>query len=104
MPIFGKPTKDCIVIGEPKNEMEMIEKRYDAASVVLNHDTLWIVGGKDENNIQLRSTEFIKRGQPSVKGPDLPFTVCNHSMIKIDEKSIYLIGGNQGTVFEFLKV
>ena len=101
---IGKPTKDCIVIGEPKNEMKMILKRYNAASVVLNHDTLWIVGGQDENNTQLRSTEFVKRGHPSVKGPDLPFTICNHSMIKFDKKSIYLIGGNQGTVFESLDI
>ena len=34
-------------------------------------------------------------GQPSVKGRDLPFTIRNHSMIQYDEKSIYIIGGNQ---------
>ena len=34
-------------------------------------------------------------GQPSVKGRDLPFRICYHSMIQYDEKSIYIIGGYQ---------
>ena len=60
----------------------------------LDQNTLWIVGGYNENR-RMRSTEFIKLGQPSVKGPDLPFTIINHSMIQYDEKSIYIIGGVQ---------
>ena len=71
----------------------MIEKRTLAASVALDQRTLWIVGGWNRHG--LSSTEFIKLGQPSVKGPDLPFTICGHSMIQYDEKSIYIIGGNQ---------
>ena len=34
-------------------------------------------------------------GQPSVKGPELPFRIDGHSMIQYDEKSIYIIGGWQ---------
>ena len=34
-------------------------------------------------------------GEPSVKGPDLPFTISDHSMIQYDEKSVYIIGGRQ---------
>ena len=49
---FGdRASQECIVIGEP--EMKMIEKRYGGASVALDHSTLWIVGGKDENHFQL---------------------------------------------------
>ena len=76
-------------------KMKMIEKRERAASVALDQSTLWIVGGHDEHLNALRSTEFIKLGQPSVKGPDLPFTISDHSMIQYDEKSIYIIGGWQ---------
>ena len=72
--------------------MEMIEKREGAASVALGQNTLWIVGGSNEWN-DLSSTEFIKLGQPSVKGPKLPFRISGHSMIQYDEKSIYIIGG-----------
>ena len=83
-------SQDCVVIGQPK--IEMIEKRFLAASVALDKSTLWIVGGHF-----LSSTEFIKLGQPSVKGPDLPFTIWGHSMIQYDEKSIYIIGGWQNS-------
>ena len=86
-------SKDCVVIGQPKMEMKMIEKRSDAASVMLNQGTLWIVGG--HNGSRLKSTEYIKFGQLSVNGPDLPFKICGHSMIQYNEKSIYIIGGWQ---------
>ena len=82
----------CVVIGQTK--VEMIEKRSGAASVVLDQKTLWIVGGNNGRN-NLRSTEFIKLDQLSMKGPDLPFAINGHSMIQYDEKSIYIIGGWQ---------
>ena len=66
-------SRDCVVIGKPEMEMKMIEKRSYAASVALDQSTLWIVGGS--NGSSLRSTEFIKLGQHSVKGRDLPFTI-----------------------------
>ena len=94
---------NCIVIGQPKMKMKMIESRSYAACVALDDQRLWIVGGDNSNeneNIYLSSTEFIKLGQPSVKGPDLPFTIFGHAMIQYDEKSIYIIGGDQnGSMF-----
>ena len=94
-------SQDCVAIGQPEIEMKMIEKRSFAASVALDQSTLWIVGGWNgrivNNAIDINgmhsSTEFIKLGQPSVKGPDLPFRISEHSMIQYDEKSIYIIGG-----------
>ena len=38
-------SRDCVVIGQPEMEMKMIEKRDGAASVALDQNTLWIVGG-----------------------------------------------------------
>ena len=87
--------KDCVVIGQPEMEIKMIEKRFGAASVTLDQRKFWVVGGRDEYFDDLSSTEFIELGQPSVKGPNLPFTISSHSMIQYDEKSIYIIGGNQ---------
>ena len=75
-----KVSQDCVVIGQ-QPEMKMIEKRRDAASVALDQNTLWIVGGYNGRN-ELSSTEFIKLDQPSVKGRDLPFTISYHSMIQ----------------------
>ena len=91
--IYGIASKNCVVIGQPEMEMKMIEKRSGAASVALDQSTLWIVGGC--NGDDLSTTEFIKLGQPSVKGPDMPFRIYGHSMIQYDEKSIYIIGGKQ---------
>ena len=81
----------CYVIGKPEMKMEMLEERPYTASVTLNQKTLWIVGGYTGNGMS--STEFLTLGQPSVKGPDLPFKIFGHSMIQYDEKSIYIIGG-----------
>ena len=97
-----KVFQDCVAIGQPEMEIKMIEKRSCAASVALDQRTLWIVGGSNGNN-SLNSTEFIKLGQPSVKGQDLPFTICGHSMIQYDEKSIYIIGGSQNSQFSSKK-
>ena len=97
--------KDCIVIGQPELKMKMLEKRRDPASIVLDQRMLWIVGGYTDKDFLGANesapsdfnctTEFIKLGQPTVKGPDLPFIFSEHSMIQYDKKSIYIIGGQQ---------
>ena len=57
---------------------------------------LWIVGGWNRDFNDLASTEFISfENQPPIMGPDLPFTIRCHCMIRYDENSIYLIGGKQ---------
>ena len=59
----------------------MLEKRYQASSVVLfNETTLWITG-------PLRSTEFVLLEQNPVQGPNLPFSICGHSMIQLPGKT-----------------
>ena len=96
-------SQECVVIGKPEIEMKMIEKRVAAASVALYQSTLWIVGGRNGRNLNNTvninnvhsSTEFIKLGQPSVRGQNLPFKILAHSMIQYDEKFIYIIGGVQ---------
>ena len=67
-------SQDCAVIGKPEMKFRMIEDRISAAGVAIDQNTFWIVGGDNRRKV-LRSTEFIKLGQPSVKGRDLPFTI-----------------------------
>ena len=67
----------------------MLEKRGDAASVVLetsigkilrtplNETSIWIVGGYSDDS---KSTEFIALGQLPVKGPDMPFEIKRHTV------------------------
>ena len=63
-------------------------------SVKLNQNTLWIVGGRNKHN-DLKSTEFLFLDQPPIRGPDLPFNVSCHCLVRYDSNSIYLIGGFQ---------
>ena len=71
--------------------------RAGSAAVVLNHTTLWVVGGTNgENNDDSKYTsEFVSLKKYSIQGPKLPFTVYAHCMVKYNEDEIFLIGGFQ---------
>ena len=82
----------------------MLEKRVSSSSVVLNQKTLFVTGGYDVMGGALSyhmsptlrlSTEIISLDQPPIKGPDLPFTIYSHSMVEVDSKTVFLIGGIQ---------
>ena len=53
----------------------------------------------DEDGIKFRekykTTEFISNNEPPKKCPDLPFTLFGHFMVKYNENSIFIIGGDQ---------
>ena len=84
----------------------MLEERIHASSVILNQTTLWITGGfclgcgfcmLDKGDSK-KSTEFLSVHDSkniSVQGPELPFRVHHHSMVYVNSKTIYLIGGYQ---------
>ena len=60
----------------------MVDRRAFSASVILNENTLWVVGGWDRDFHDLSSTEFVSIDSvdsvDSIHGPDLPFTVRCH--------------------------
>ena len=78
---------------------QMLENRCRASSVVLDNSRLFITGGCSKEDYKpsyaLKSTAFISIGNPPVQGPDLPFTIYEHSMVQVDKKTIFLIGGCQ---------
>ena len=80
---------------ESQKNLQMLEKRKDAASIVLNETILWVVGGFNGVST-LNSTEIISLKKPPINGPKLPISFEKHSMIQIDDSTIYLIGGKQG--------
>ena len=67
----------------------------------MDDTSLWIVGGDNHSHDTLNSTEFIKLDlkdypeEAQIIGPELPFSIYDHCMLKFDENSIYLIGGEQ---------
>ena len=58
-----------------------------------NQTKLYVTGGTGK-----KSTEILSLDQFPVKGPELPFSMSSHSMVQIDSKTIYLIGGWQDRV------
>ena len=82
----------------------MLEKRSWTSGIVLNYPekTLWITGGVAEFNYTETggiagrghsSSEFIYLNKPAEKGPDLPFEIRDHCMIKYNDSAIFIIGG-----------
>ncbi len=70
----------------------MIEAREEAASIALDNETIWITGGSDGNTFA--STELAKPlVAASEPGPDLPFAVANHCLLKLSSSIAMLIGG-----------
>ena len=87
----GHPfSKECnVVLPKYKESFQMLEKRIDASSVEINQDTLWITGGHEKKSSEIVSMNF----QPTVKGKELPFTIHYHSMVAVDQHTIFIIGG-----------
>ena len=79
----------------------MLKLRIDASSVKISEDSLWILGGlstyRTSTNCPMiveKSTEIVSLNRPPIEGKSLPFAICNHSMVAVDQNSIYIIGGN----------
>ena len=92
----------CKVLGKPSiKTFLMLEKRCSASSVVLNHTKLWITGGFSSTTSPYTShasTEIISLDQSVIQGPTFPFSVFGHSMVQVNSKTIYLIGGLQDKI------
>ena len=84
----------CIVFGQTKTSIKLKEPRSQAASVMLNKKTLWILGGVTTGGSRLSSTEFITLDPAtSVNGPALPKELYGSCAVKYNESHIYLTGG-----------
>ena len=88
---FLNPNINCVYQLSPK-WYEWI--KYGIVLCNVSDTGIWCVGGTHDNKYQ-SLTLFQPNGGTLVKGPDMPFTICFHSMVQYDEKSIYIIGGMQ---------
>jgi hypothetical protein len=88
-------TNVCYVVNQPGQSSEMLEKRAWSASLTLNRTHLWITGGRYGNGL-LQTSEFVSIGQPSVKGPDLPYVVYGHCLVEVNSSTALLCGGSNG--------
>ena len=90
--------QDCVAIGHPDLNIQMLEKRVWTSGIVLNYPkkTLWITGGLSEPHSGKghSSSEFIYLNEPAEKGPDLPLEIHKHCMIKYNDSAVFIIGGD----------
>ena len=73
----------------------MKERRYNAASIVLNGTVLWITGGRFQRWAILDTTEFVEVSLDPKAGlpPKLPERLASHTMINFKDNLIMFIGG-----------
>ena len=86
-------TDECYSINLKGTEFvtKMSHKRWLAASVNINEDTIWISGGSD-GNTYLSSSELMKV-EGSMAGPELPMPLDSHKMVAINNDLTMVIGG-----------
>ena len=96
----GRYIDECYSLSNKKATFVtyMSVKRTDAASVVVNDDTLWITGGYDYPNT-LASSEYIKM-TGTRSGPDLPMALEGHTILAINSSCSMVIGGMNRDTFD----
>ena len=99
----GNVNQACVAIGHPDLKIQMLEKREFTSGIVLNYPSksLWVTGGLSRVNAGKghSSSEFIYLNKPAEKGPDLPFEIHGHCMIKYNDSAIFIIGGDLDEAF-----
>ena len=101
-----RATDDGFIIGQPQRSLNILQGRDRSASVVLKENTLLITGGlgriRNAGDVEgLNSMELISAPlAPSLTwplhvdiGPELPFSIHEHSMVKVADNAVFLIGG-----------
>ena len=76
--------------------------RSSHASVILDNK-LWVTGGEGKD-ARYKSTEFVFSNGAVEYGPDLPYGMRGHCMVKLMDGRILLIGGNTDNTEEWWRV
>ena len=89
-------TDKCYKLGSEIPFATMMVKRYTAASIILEDEKLWILGGIRDDNThsgRLSSTEYIFSDGRNEEGPPMPIALVSHAMVKINQSTSFLVGG-----------
>ena len=103
-PFFGggwTSDKDVLVLNKAKNKVNMSTSRSQAAISKMSENIHWVSGGIDYNYQSLDSSEIVEYKPEEDKwivrgGMDLPVCIYDHSIIKWDEDTTFMIGGVTG--------
>ena len=101
---FRNTIIECIIVGTRNHYFNMNISRSYASSVVLNKDTLWIVGGVN-NKGWSNTTELIKIDSNQevyhCNGIEMTFGISQHCMVQYNSSAIFLIGGIKSEYYIF---
>ena len=98
----------CYKLGSEGSFATMMMERSYAASIVLEDEKLWILGGWDVNSYNLYSsktvwmptslysTEYVFTDGRNEEGPPMPIGLNSHKIVKINETTSFLVGGFTG--------
>ena len=77
-----------------KRFAQLPEPRTDHAIVAMDN-SLWITGGDDKQKYDhaYKTTEFLFSNGTVKQGPDLPYGLKRHCMVKLDDGKVMLISG-----------
>ena len=90
-------TDKCFKLGSEEPFATMMTKRGYAASIILEPEKLWILGGIDGSS-RLSSTEYIYADGRNEEGPPMPIALSHHAIVKINDTTSLLVGGYTGSV------
>ena len=98
VPYIYSVRDECYSITSQKATLvtHMSVERADAASIVLNDNTLWVTGGVGKYPLRFASTEHVKMSG-SMPGPDMPMPLDSHAMAAINSTVSMIIGGFDGS-------
>ena len=96
-------TDKCYMLGSEGPFATMRTKRWMAASIVLEDEKLWILGGISSSNSRLSSTEYIFSDGRNEEGPPMPITLESHAMVKINETTSFLVSGGNNDSWTYSK-
>ena len=86
-------TEKCYKLGASGSFASMMTKRFHAASIVLEDEKMWILGGVSNGFSTLSSTEYIFSDGRNEDGPPMPIALDGHAMVKINDTTSLLVGG-----------
>ena len=89
-------TDKCFKLGSEEPFATMMTKRGYAASIILEPEKLWILGGIDGSS-RLSSTEYIYADGRNEEGPPMPIALAYHAIVKINDTTSLLVGGYTGS-------
>ena len=68
---------------------------YTSSAVIEDGGALWVVGGQAKDGISQSSTQIVRPGQPTVRGPDMTEVAMSHCSATLADNTVMVTGGGR---------